>query len=229
MAEKGIPGNADPAFDAERRAIQRGLEDLLQDTKTARKDIKKDWRTTSKDIRLDKKRGMKDLGRELERGLLSARQQREDVRTDRSRGREDFATRLTDLGRQFTQQGFNQGQAINAGGGMVNGGQARASAIRREENMAYERKPLDTALARMEEDAATQLGRIDIATGQLRQDTNIAQRRLKQDSRHDLRLGRRDVKRDIRDIHRERQRGKREATISRADLLKQAVWAANRS
>lgn len=219
----------DPAYDAERRAIQRGLEDLLVDTKRSRKFAKQDWRTSKKDLKLDKRRGMKDYGRELERGLLGYRQQKEDVRTESSRGKEDFALRLTELGRQFRQQGFNQGQAINAGGGMVGGGQARAAAIRRERNMAIERQPLDLALERMKEDTQTQLGRIDVATGQLRQDTRIGKKRLKQDVRHDIRLGKRDLGRDIRDIHLERQRAKREASINRADLLKQAVWAANRS
>ncbi len=224
-----LPGNADPSYDAERRAIQRGLEDLLKDTKSERKQGKQDYQTTREDIKIDRKRGLKDIGLGLERGLLDIRNQRTDVRQDRDRGREDFTTRIAGLARSYTQQQFNQGQALNAAGAGATSGASTLAAQRRAENMALDRAPLDTDLSRMEQDVDTSLERLGTGESQLRQDTGLGRRRLKQDVRHDKTLAKRDYRRDRKDIHTERQRAIREAEITRADLLKSAVWSARRS
>lgn len=224
-----FPAGADPAYNQEARAIVRGLQDLLKDTKREKKHAKQDFRTTRKDIKVDRSRSIHDLGRELERGLLDIRYQRQDTKQELERGTEDFTSRLTDLARAYTQQGVNQGQQINAAGAGAASGLARAAAAKRAENMAYDRKPLDVAMGRLEEDVGTTLGRLGTAAGQLRQDTQIASRRVRKDTRHDLGLARRDFRRDRRDIKTERQRAKREATITAADLLSSAVWAARRS
>lgn len=216
----------DPAILAELRASGRGLDDLLLDLKRERNITRKDSRTERGDIRTEERRGKRDFASQLRRGLQDVSFQRQDTKLGLERGEEDFATQIANLARNYERLGTGQGQAINAAGGVATSGAARLAATRRSENMTLERQPLETGLERLQQDTGTQLGRLGVAAGQMRQDTAIGRRRLRQDVSHDLDLNALDRQRAMRDIRLRRQRGIREGEFAETDLTSSAIFDA---
>lgn len=213
----------DPQITAQDEAVQRGLEDLLVDTATEKKYAKKDAAQNIKDLLKSKKRGLTDVHTEKRRSLRDINLRREDVATAQKRNEEDFSTRLSNLIHGFQVQGTQQYEAANATGTLDPSTQA-ASAAARAGNFARARQPLDTALARSNEDAARDFLKLDTAEGDLRQDTRRSATRLRQDTQHDIRLSNRDLHRALVEIHKKRQRARREALISHADLMQEAEY-----
>jgi hypothetical protein len=178
----------DPALEAERRASERGLQDLEKDTRIARLRARQDWRTDKSLIRRDRTRSLGDLQRDYGRGVLDTEVdygrgvedtergyargledigfQRQDLNTDLQRGRQDFATQLQSLSRQYGNLGSSQRQAINASGVALGGAHA-AAAKRRAANQAFDEQPIRTGQQRLEEDFATQLSRLGTTESRL--------------------------------------------------------------
>lgn len=219
------PFTYDPAIEAERRASQRGLSDLLQDLARQRRYARQDFGTTKKDYRRELKRGTQDYSRDLKRGLQNIGQKRSDVALRQQRGTEDFTADLQNLTRRFNVLGNQQTQQANAAG-TLGGGVAGAAAARRAENFQVARSPIDTAQARLNQDTQTDLSRLGLDETRLQEDINRGQTRLGQDIHHDKRLARRDYRRDRKDIRIEGQRGRREQAISDLDLLRSEIFDA---
>lgn len=240
-------GSYDPSIDAQLRASQRGLSDMREDTRTADRwaktdfsqrlaDIGRGWQRNRADLARDVRRGRQDIGTRFQREGQKIRFRRQDLRRDASRGREDLAQRMAAVGRQFSQLASSQREAQNASG-TLQGGAAAAAAEKRAENQQIAEQPIRTAEARLNEDLATSLGRLQVSENQLRTDTGRALGRLNQDRNRNLIRGRQDVRRDRRlsrrdfgrggfDRQRKLQRGIREQRIGEADLLAQKIDSA---
>jgi hypothetical protein len=218
----------DPALEAEQRALERGLENLLEDTARERHYATQDARQTRRDLRQDKRRGVKDIRRERRRGVEDIGVRRADVQRDATRGREDFGSRLSNLIVNFQQKGSQQYQAANAQGSL-DASTMQASDAARAGGFARARAPIDTGLARLNENEQTALGQLATSEGRLLQDTGQAQHRLRQDVRHDVRLTDQQLKRQLRDIHTRRQRAREEEAIGQVDLTQQEIYQARQN
>lgn len=216
----------DPALEAQRRAAQRALEDTTQDIGIAEHQAKQDYKTSQKDLRISKRRGLSDIRRGKQRGMQDLRLRRRDVGLDASRAREDFNTRLSNLVENYRRKGNVDRQQLNVSG-QAEGGAVQASANRRLADFLRDKAPIDTGLARVNQDEAIANQRLDITQGRLRQDTRQDKTRLKQDVRHDMKLNKRDLKRTKKDLALQLQRAIREGTFTDIDLIKQEIYQAS--
>jgi hypothetical protein len=215
----------DPALEAERRSLKRGLGDVLFDTRRARRYARKDWRLSRSDLLRERGRGYEDISRRYDTESRELGYRGADIQQQAERGREDFSTQLTNLIRTFQTQGREQMQAQNAAG-VLGGSTGAAAAARRAENLGFARAPIDTGRQRLEEDTSTAVGRLGVARTQLGSDTALARTRLAQDFAHNLRLGKIDLHRTLRDLYTKRQRARREATIGDVDITQQEIFGA---
>lgn len=219
------PYTYDPAIDAERRAIERGLEDTLRDTALERKYARKDFKVDRRSDKLQKRRTLADLLRESRRGTQDIGLRTADVQQRAARGQADFTSQLQDLSRRFNTLGQNQAQNANAAG-VLEGGTMRAAAAKRASNEALAQAPILTASQRLGQDTQTALNRLAIDQTRLNQDIGQDRFQTRQDFRFNRRLAGRDLNRDLTQLKLERQRAKREALIGDTDLLSQAIYQA---
>lgn len=199
----------DPAFLAQLQAEQRGLRDLLKDTRRERRFTRQDTRTELKGIRRAGQRTAEDLRTQRERGVG-------DIRLGAERGREDFGTQLTNLIQGYQTLGRQQQQA-GAAQGLVGGSFGAASEAARAANLTRERQPIDTGVQRLGEDETRDIGR-------LREDVSLGLLRNRQDTRLGIAQTRRQRRRTLRDIMLERRRGRREFAASAPSIAAQAKF-----
>lgn len=204
----------DPSIEAERRAQQRGLKDILKDTHRARVYAGQDLSQKQADIGRTQSRGLQDINTEYTQGV-------QDITRRQTRGSEDFTTQLDNLVRGFQQKGQQQTQVANAAG-VNDASTAAAAAARRAENLAVARQPIDTGRQRLAEDTATAFGRL---TGQ----TGLATSRLGEDVTRDYSLAKQDHSRTIRDLLTKLRRAKREQQIGNLDLIQQEIYNARQN
>jgi hypothetical protein len=216
---------ADPSYRQEAEAAERGLDDLLFDLRRQSRQSRRERRGSARDIRREGERAREDLRTTRQRALQDVRYQRQDVRQGAGRTIEDFNSQLTNMIRNFGILGNNQLQTA-ASQGVADRGTLAAGDAKRAENLAIARQPIDTGIARTQEDLATSLGRLSTQAGEIRQDFRTGRQRVRQDVRHDIRLGKRDLHSLLRDVGIRRQRGIREERIGRGDLLEQAIFDA---
>lgn len=119
---KPPPGTYDPALEAQRRAGQRGLAQLLEDIGTANTRDSEDFAGAMAEMA--KRKGRAD---------------------------EDFGVSLQNLQRRYATQGWNQGQSATVAG-VAEGGTLAASAARRAENQGMDEQPIRRAHDRFGED-----------------------------------------------------------------------------
>lgn len=219
---------ADPNIDAQRRAAQRGLEDLLVKLHRQGHQARQDAHTTIQDTRVQARRSKHDIQRGRRRDILSIQQHRQDTRRSLTRGEQDFHTKLASLVQNFGNQASAQGQAANAAG-VYDAGTLAASSAARATNFARERQPLDIARQRLQQDTRTNLGRLGIQARQTRTDAAQNLLRLGQDTQHDIHLTRRDLGRQIQDFRTQRQIGIREQRIGNADYLNSEIYSARQN
>jgi hypothetical protein len=225
-APEGPPsGTYDPSIEAQRRAAERGLEDLLRDLGIQKKTTKQDAGVEQRTLALQLARGLADARRERQRGILSLNQRRGDLRLDARRGREDLGMRLANLARNYKTLGSQQTQQQNAAG-VLDGGTANAAAHRREANMAVERQPIDIAGGRLEQDLSLGLGRLDTSETQLREDVHRSRHELRQDTGRQSRQAQTALERALQQLRLQKQRGIREQRIGDADLIQSELWDA---
>lgn len=196
----------DPSIDAQRRAQQRGLKDILKDTKRAKNYAGQDEGQKVADINQTQARGTQDIAtRGAEIGL---RQQR---------GTEDFSTQLGNLIRDFQVRGSQQTQSANAAGSLDPSTQA-AAAGRRQENFNVARHPIDVGQQRLDQDSSLAM-----------QGLGVAQQRLGEDTSRSLGLAGQDYGRTLTDILTKRHRAVREERIGNLDLIQQAIFNARQN
>ena len=218
-------GSYDPSIEAQRKAAERGLSDLREDSKTAGHWSKRDLKTSLGDIRRRRGRTVRDVRRSRRRENQKLDFRDTDLRQDAGRNRQDFATRLSGIRRKFSRLAGTQQEARNAAG-TLRGGTARAAAQKRAQNRALAEAPVNVAAGRMEEDLKTSLGRIRVTRGQVNTDARRALRRDKVDTKRDRKLTKRDYGRDKFERGRKLNRGKREQIIGDADLTAQKIDSA---
>lgn len=185
-------GTFDPGLEAERRASQRGLADLLEDTARAnwrarqdfgaerridrrglrrdRTDLRQSYRTARRDTRLNRRQGLQDI--RLRRGdeRLSLSRALGDLAVARTRGSEDYDRELSNLQRQFRAAAQEDTERANRQG-VLEGGTMAASDAVRAANQAYERGEIDLERLRDVED-------LNRTEGRERQDSRRSMRRL---------------------------------------------------
>jgi hypothetical protein len=207
----------DPQYYAEIESLGRGLKDILKDTNRARRFNRQDFGTARKDFQFQ----VGDIETAKARGLRDLGAQRQNIELDAKRGREDFQERLTGLIRNFQIQGREQRENANAAG-VHAGSTGQAAAFRRNENLAFARRPIDIGMQRLEEDRTRALGRLGIQQGDLLQDAS----RDYTLARRDLGLARRDFTRTKLDLRTKRRRAIREQRIGKLDLIQSAIFDA---
>ena len=215
----------DPAIAAQLRASQRGLADRLAEIRTAGHFDQRNLRQNLRDIRTKTSRSRRDTQIGFNRGVQRFGFQEEDTRIKAGRANEDFRTQLANIGRQFAQLGRTQFQGANAAG-VLSEATLAASAAARAQNQTLAEQPIHTARARLQEDLATMLSRIETGRGQLAHDRDLSLGRLHQDRDRGRRLERQDFGRRAFLRRREGQLVRREGVWARADLTQQAIYAA---
>lgn len=218
----------DPAIEAERRAAQRGLTDIAQDTRIAGRRAAQDFRTTRRDLRIDLRRGLSDFRRDLNRGRQDIGFQRQDTRREARRGRQDFRLQLGAINRHFSQLAGQQVQQANLQG-VLDSGTMSAAAVARARNKAIAQQPIKIGLQRLAQDTRTTMGRLGIQEQRLEKDIDVGRSRLRKDIKHDKRLAKQDYRRTIKDLHNKLARAIREQRIGDIDLIKEEIFAARRS
>lgn len=240
----------DPAIEAQRRSVKRGLEDKLQDVRTGRHFNQTDLAQALRDIKVNTQRSRGkiireagrsrgDINRESQRASEGLSERESDERLSASRANEDFDTQLANIARQFGDLGRRQSESANAAGVLGSGTEA-ASAVARGRNQAIAEAPIATARKRVEEDLATALRRLGVKRGELGEDTERSLKelledqqrglgQLKQDRNRERRLSRRETGRKEFGLTRESQRARREATISDVDLIMQEIFQARQN
>lgn len=204
----------DPSIDAEKRAQERGLSDILADTDQAESYAGEDLAQRQSDLNLGRERGMADIGRRQARGT-------EDINLRQKRGTEDFSTSLNNLIRGFQVKAREQTQVANQAGSLDNA-TSRAAAARRAEGLAQARHPIDVGIQRLGEDTTRSLGR-------LTEDSDLARQRLGEDTDRDLSLAGTDQGRTLTELATKRRRAIREQRIGAVDLTQQAIFQARQA
>ena len=221
-------GSYDPALEAQRRASHRGLEDLEQDTRRGEHFAERDLEHALRGIHINTARHRFDLNRQFGRGVTKLANQESDTKKDAGRQEEDFHTRLADIGRQFAELGQRQGEGSNAAG-VNDAGTAAASAAARGRNQTLAEAPIHTAEGRLHEDLLTALDRIAQSHGYLEQDLATSTKRLNTDRDISRAEAHRETDRKLLGYDTELERGKREATITDADLLEEEIYGARQN
>lgn len=214
-----------PEILQESRALERGLGDLLQDTRLERRYATTDTQQTVHDLRLDRRRSISDMRREEQRGLQDIGTERTNIAQQRGDVEQDYGMQLSNLVREYQIRGEQQTTAAHAQG-LSGGGTMAAAAQVRAENQAIEKAPLDVERERANRELTDAETELATAEGRLTEDTARGVRRTRRDTRHDVRLARQALRRQLKDIHIRRQRGKREEAIGQIGLSEQAIFAA---
>lgn len=218
----------DPGLDAQRRALQRGVEQAEQDFETQRRIDRQDYKQTKKDIKRDAKRGRQDIRTDLRRGRVGYQQKREDIERSRRRGEQDFQQRL---GTMFLRYGIKarvQSQSANAQG-VADAGTLGASNAARAANLARDKGVLDLAHSRQQQDLGTALARTNLAQSQFVSDIQRSKTRLGQDTKRSKKLAGRDFRRARRAARRELVRAQLEAAIGQTDITQQMIYQAQQT
>jgi hypothetical protein len=218
----------DPAIEAERRAAQRSLGDIAQDTRIGARRTRADYRTTTGDIRQDWRRGRSDVRQEGRRAIQGLEYQRQDTARTGRRGQQDFKLQLEALTRRFTQLAGQHFQQANVYGTLDQGTMAASDAARAQ-NEQFARKPIELGQQRLREDTLTAFERIATGKRQVRADVKEESKELRQDKKHDLKLAKQDYNRTIKDLHIKLNRAVREQRIGDIDLIKEEIFAARRN
>jgi len=242
------PGSFDPGLEAQVRAAERGLIDLIEktrlegrreskDTREARQLLERKVRQGKADIARSRGYAIEDAGNQRGQLQTSFKRDLEDLAIAKQRGTEDYEKALTDMQHRYAQKAAEQSQGQVATG-TDDAGTTTAAAAVRGANQAYDKSGVDTIHTRREEDLAqqeqrdredfaTQSGLIDQGlnrdlTGYGIQDFRLGKEQESQ--RHRLALG-------IARAHLDRQtslsHAKREYGIYATDVAQQAYYQAH--
>lgn len=230
--DEAIPGTYEPAWDAKKRAAERGEHDTLQNLGTERHFGEKDLHQALTDIHTSVSRKRQSLGIDFNRGNEKIGNQEADVTRNAGRTQADFTTKLADIARRFGELGRRQGEGANAAG-VNDAGTAAASAAARARNQIRSEEPIHTGEGRLKEDLNTALNRLGTSRGQLGQDFGIATSQLNQNRDRERSRAKQETVRlwgtgkpdgFIGTKGREEERTKREGAIAPVDILESEVW-----
>lgn len=241
-------GTYDPGLYAQIQQSQRGLFDTQKDIRIANRQARADAKTSRQRSRLATNRSLRDLSLSKRHGMQDLRYQRHgtkinfkrdltDLARARQRGEEDYSTALGNLTRKYTNLGINQAQAANARG-VDEGGFSAASAEARARNQAFEKQPLDTEHARLQQDIATKQTRATKDFGRSMARYDILGHRIKKTFNLGTNRTEKDLANQLFDIHRglhrtrlanriRRSRAIREAGQYATDIAQQAYFQAH--
>lgn len=167
-------GSYDPALDAQRGQVGRGLFDLSQDIGTQNVRDTTDYGLQREQLQRQQGYGQQDLTTGRDRSLNALMTQLHegtaDIGTRRGQLTEDHARSLEMLARGYQQLGGRQRQQANAAG-VLNGGALLQAAAKRKANEAIDRRPIDTGFQR-----AT--GELDTAQARLQSGTDSRAREV---------------------------------------------------
>lgn len=149
------PGTYDPNLDAQERASQRGLGDLISDVGQSRERGATDLGLGLTDIGTQRTQLGEDYTggqAAIERGtgrsladLLKAREQ----------GTQDYGSNVATLQRNYENLGVAQGEGQRKAGAFGGSGAAIQAARKRDANQAIDRAPIDTAYQRFIDSSKT--------------------------------------------------------------------------
>lgn len=242
------PGTFDPGLEAQVRAAERGLIDLIektrqegrretQDVRQARNLLMRKIRQGRADLQRSRGYALEDSG--VQRGRLETSFARDlqDLAIAKQRGQEDYDRALVDMQHRYSRIGAEQDQASVAQGTDSLSAQAASGAVRGA-NQAYDKGGIDTAHRRAEEALALQEGRTredyTLRSGLLGEDLEreltglgIQQHRLGLEGRTQNRRLRLDALRGRQDRRTAVSQGIREYGIYATDLAQQAYYQAH--
>lgn len=244
------PGSFDPGLEAQIRASQRGLIDLIEQTHRESKRTGQDVRQGQRKLGREERRSVSDIGRErgfatedaaYAQGQLHTSFARdiESLAIARQRGEEDYQRTLVDMQHRYATTAAVQGER-SLQQGTAEGGTTSATDAVRTANQAFDRGNVDTGharslfdLARSEDQArrdyGTQRGHIQTELERQLGQYDTAGTRLGQDTltaRHQLSLA---ALRAAQDRATKLSHAKREQTFYQTDVTGQAYFQAHQN
>jgi hypothetical protein len=164
-------GGYDPNLDAQLRAGQRGLGDLIGlgiDPKTGYyggQTGKQQGRNLS-DLTLGETQGTEDYQTNVDQANRSYQRSLADLLTQRQQNQQDYTTNIDTLKRNYSNLGTNQAGQERKAGAFAGSGAALQATRKRAVNQAIERSPIDTAYQRATDASNLTQGRLgeDLST-----------------------------------------------------------------
>lgn len=242
------PGTFDPGLEAQVRAAERGLIDLIDKTRLEGHRESVDTRLARRLLERKVRQGKADLARQRGYAIEDADLDRSNLRTSferdlqdlaiaRQQGEEDYNRKLTEIQHSYATRAAVQSQAAVAQG-VADVGTLSASEAVRGANQAYDKGLVDTSHARSlaalalaegrtREDFARRSGLIDENLGRDLTRFGIQRYRLGQDLRTQRAGLRRDLFRGRHDRRDTISKAKREYGIYVTDVAQQAYYQAH--
>lgn len=242
------PGTFDPGLEAQVRAAERGLIDLIEKERTSGHREGVDFRQAKTLLMRKISQGRADLQRRrgyatedagIDRSRLQTSFERdlEDLAIARQQGDEDFNRKLTEVQHSYATRAARQNEAAVAQGTFDAGTQAASGAVRGA-NQAFDKGLVETAhnrqlaaLAlsegRVREDFGTRSGLIDEGLSRELSALGIQGHRLGLDARTQRGQLRRDLFRGRHDRADTISKAKREYGIYATDVAQQAFYQAH--
>lgn len=241
-------GTFDPGLEAQVRAAERGLIDLIEktrleghrasvDTRQARRLLERKVRQGQADLARQRGYTLEDAG--LDRNRLQTNFQRdiEDLAIARQNGEEDYSRKLAEIQHAYATRAAVQQQAAVAQA-VNDAGTTAASDAVRGANQAYDKGLTDTSHARAvaalnladrrtREDYANRMGLVDQGLQRDLTRFGIQRHRMGQDLRTQRAALRRDLFRGLHDRHDTISKAKREYGIYVTDVAEQAFYQAH--
>ena len=153
------PGSYDPVLDANERAANRGLKNLLWDTDRQGERLSTDFTLGQSDLARQRAEFGEDITTQRQGVERSYGRSLSDLLTERTQTGEDYTRNLAQLQRNYDQLGNQQAQRMRQVG--VQAGGARAQAARkRAANQAWEKAPVDTSYNRAMQASQTNEARL---------------------------------------------------------------------
>jgi hypothetical protein len=153
-------GSYDPNLDVQGRAEGRAYENTLDDTGTNLRRAGEDLAVQTERYGIDKGRVGEDYDTSKAAIERSTGRSLTDLIQARTRGTEDYGTSLSNLQRQYTRLGNQQGEVSRKMGAEATGGVYAQAARKRAENQALDKAPIDLAYNRFIQDSQTSEGRL---------------------------------------------------------------------
>lgn len=242
------PGTFDPGLEAEVRAAERGLIDLIEktridghresaDTRQARILLERKVRQGHADLARRRGYAEQDAGTDRSRLQTSFERDLQDLATAKQQGEEDYQRKLTEVQQQYQTRAAVQQQASVAQGTNESGTEAASQSVRAA-NEAWDKGILNTqhgrflaantlAEQRDREDYARNQGLIGQNLGRDLTGIGIQDYRLGLEGREQKRKLRTDIQRGTADRHRTISHAKREYGIYATDVAQQAYYQAH--
>lgn len=244
------PGTFDPGLEAQVRQSERGLLDLIEESRRdqtrQRKDVGQKRRETKRGLARTIADTQRARGYAVEDAQLAERslginfsRTLADLSAAKMRGEEDYQRVLSDVQHRYATQAQESTQGAVAAGGAERGTQAAAEAVRAanqkqdRDRLAVEhlRRIVDIGTSRIRafQDRDTRLAAIQQGLGRELDRYGIGERRARQDTRAGLNALTRAAHRATFDRYDKLSKAKREQGIYAQDVAEQAYFQAHQN